>query len=63
MGSADSNTGTMKRNQALIEARAQYVFDLLTQKYGISADRIIVKSEVVKADQKPQMRRAVILSF
>ena len=63
MGSADSNTGTMKRNQALSEARAQYVFDLLTQKYGISADRIIVKSEVVKADQKPQMSRAVILSF
>lgn len=63
MGSADSNTGTMKRNQALSEARAQYVFDLLTQKYGISADRIIVKSEVVKSDQKPQMSRAVILSF
>ena len=63
MGSADSNTGTMKRNVVLSEARSQYVYNLLTQKYGISPDRIIVKSEVVKASQKPEMSRAVILSF
>ena len=63
MGSADSNTGTMKRNQVISKARSEYVFNLLTQKYGISPDRIIVKSEVVKAEQNPQMSRAVILSF
>lgn len=63
MGSADSNTGTMKRNEMLSQARAQYVYDLLTQKYGISPDRILVNSEVVKADEKPEMSRAVILSF
>lgn len=63
MGSADSNTGSAKRNKALSAARSKYVFDLLTQKYGISPDRLVVKSEVVKAGQKPQMSRAVILSF
>ena len=63
MGSADSNTGTMERNQMLSQARSQYVYNLLTQKYGISPDRLVVKSEVVKATEKPEMSRAVILSF
>lgn len=63
MGSADSNTGSTKRNKALSEERSKYVYDLLTQKYGISPERLVVKSEVVKADQKPEMSRAVILSF
>lgn len=63
LGSADSNTGTMKRNQTLSKARAKYVSDLLTDKYGISPDRLIITSEVVKAGQKPEMSRAVILSF
>ena len=63
MGSADSNTGGMKRNKALSEARSKYVCDLLTKKYGVSPDRLVVKSEVVKAGQKPEMRRAVIISF
>jgi outer membrane protein OmpA-like peptidoglycan-associated protein len=63
MGSADSNTGGMKRNKALSQARSKYVCDLLTKKYGISPDRLVVKSEVVKATEKPEMSRAVILSF
>jgi outer membrane protein OmpA-like peptidoglycan-associated protein len=63
MGSADSNTGSMERNQVLSKARSQYVYDLLTQKYGISPDRLVMKSEVVKATEKPEMSRAVILSF
>ena len=63
MGSADSNTGTMKRNKVLSEARSKYVCDLLTKQYGISPDRLVVKSEVVKAGQNPEMSRAVILSF
>lgn len=63
LGSADSNTGSMKRNKNLSQARAQYVCDILTQKYGINPDRLVVKSEVIKADQKPEMSRAVILSF
>jgi outer membrane protein OmpA-like peptidoglycan-associated protein len=63
MGSADSNTGGLKRNKALSQARSKYVCDLLTKKYGISPDRLVVKSEVVKAGQQPEMSRAVIISF
>ena len=63
MGSADSNTGSMNRNKRLSAARAEYISNLLTQTYGITSDRLIVKSEVVKANQKPEMSRAVIISF
>ena len=63
MGSADSNTGTLKRNQHLSEARGKYVFDILTTKYGISPERLTIKSEVVKKDAKPALNRAVIISF
>ena len=63
MGSADGNTGSMKRNQHLSEARGKYVFDLLTTKYGISNERLIVKSEVVQKSAKPELNRAVIISF
>ena len=63
MGSADSNTGTPKVNKKLSEARGQYVFDLLTNRYGISKDRLVVKSEVVKAASDPALDRAVTFSF
>ena len=63
LGSADSNTGSKKRNQDLSQARAKYVCGLLTEKYGLSPDRFVVKSEVVKGGQRPEMSRAVILSF
>ena len=63
MGSADSNTGTEKRNRQLSEARGKYVADMLTAKYGIAKDRLVVKSEVVKAKADPQLDRAVMISF
>ena len=63
MGSADGNTGTAKRNQHLSEARGKYVYDILTTKYGISKERLIVKSEVIKKAAKPELSRAVIISF
>ena len=63
MGSADGNTGTMKRNQHLSEARGKYVFDILTTKYGISPSRLTVKSEVVKKAAQPELSRAVVISF
>jgi outer membrane protein OmpA-like peptidoglycan-associated protein len=63
MGSADGNTGSMRRNQHLSEARGKYVFDILTSKYGISKERLIVKSEVVQKAAKPELNRAVIISF
>ena len=63
MGSADGNTGSMRRNQHLSEARGKYVFDILTTKYGISPERLIIKSEVVKKAPKPELSRAVVISF
>lgn len=63
MGTADSNTGSASRNKQLSEARGKYVFDILTTKYGIAPDRLIVKSEVVKAASKPELSRAVVISF
>ena len=63
MGSADSNTGTQKRNQTLSEARGKYVADLLVSKYGIAKDRLVVKSEVVKAMADPELDRAVRIVF
>ena len=63
MGSSDGNTGTLRRNQHLSEARAKYVFDILTTKYGISPERLTIKSEVVKKAAKPALNRAVIISF
>ncbi|MBR5836859.1 MAG: OmpA family protein [Bacteroidales bacterium] len=63
MGSADSNTGTARRNQYLSEERGKYIVNLLSDKYGIDADRVIVRSEVVKAKSNPDMERAVIISF
>jgi outer membrane protein OmpA-like peptidoglycan-associated protein len=63
MGSADGNTGTMCRNQHLSEARSKYIFDILTTKYGISPERLIIKSEVVKKADKPELSRAVVFTF
>ena len=63
MGSADGNTGTLKRNQHLSEARGKYVFDILTKKYNISPERLTIKSEVVKKAAKPELSRAVVISF
>lgn len=63
MGSADSNTGTAKRNHQLSEARGKYVADILAGKYGISKDRMVVKSEVVKAAADPELDRAVNITF
>lgn len=63
MGSADSNTGTESRNKQLSEARGKYVADILTTKYGVAKDRLVVKSEVVEAKANPELERAVAISF
>lgn len=63
LGTADSNTGTPERNKYLSGARGRYVMDLLTGKYGIDPKRLVLKSEVVKADRKPELSRAVVISF
>ena len=63
LGSADGNTGTQKWNQHLSEARAKYIFDILTTKYGISPDRLTIKAEVVQKATVPELSRAVIFTF
>ena len=63
MGSADSNTGTAKRNQYLSEARGQYIANFLSEKYGIAGSKVVVKNEVVKAAGNPAMDRAAIITF
>ncbi len=63
MGSADGNTGSAKRNAKLSAARGQYIADVLTTKYGISKDKLVIKSEVVKAKTDPELARAVKISF
>jgi outer membrane protein OmpA-like peptidoglycan-associated protein len=63
MGTADSNTGTNKRNEYLSNARGQYIYDILTGQYGISPDRLEVQSEVIKATDNPAYDRAVRITF
>ena len=62
-GTADSTTGTLKRNQYLSKARGEYVMNLLTQKYGISKDRIILNPEVISKPADPSLSRTVTITF
>lgn len=62
-GTADSSTGSPKRNQYLSKARGEYVYGLLTDKYGIDPDRLIVQSDVIGNPSKPELSRAVTISF
>ena len=61
-GSADSATGTARRNQYLSQKRVDYVLNLLSQKYGIEADRFEVRTQVAK-EGTAALNRAVIISF
>ena len=63
IGTADGTTGTMKRNQYLSQARGEYIFKLLTEKYGISPDRLVVESEVVAKPSDPALTRSVVIKF
>ena len=62
-GTADGTTGTLKRNQYLSKARGEYVMNLLTQKYGIDKDRIVLHPEVVTKPADPALSRTVTISF
>ena len=63
LGTADSTTGTIKRNEYLSKARGEYVYNLLVKKYGISPGRLIVDSEVVQSPHDPALSRAVVIKF
>lgn len=62
-GTADSTTGTLKRNQYLSKARGEYVMNLLVQKYGISKDRIVLDPEVISKPSQPALSRTVTITF
>ena len=62
-GSADSTTGTMKRNDYLSKARGEYIYNLLTEKYGIDGSRLNVQSKVIAKPSNPALSRAVTISF
>ena len=62
-GCADKQTGTAKRNQQLSEQRVNYVYDLMVNKYGVSADRLEVRA-VGSTDNRyssPVLNRVVII--
>ena len=63
LGTADGNTGSHKRNMALSESRAKYVYDILTEKYGIAPERLFIKAEVTEKVELPEFSRAVFISF
>lgn len=62
-GTADSNTGTEKRNDYLSSARGQYIYDILTQLYGICPERLVVQNEIVRSSGDPAFDRAVTITF
>ena len=61
-GSADKKTGTSKRNQYLCEKRAEYLKNLLVEKYGIDATDFKVNTNIA-TEGDAALGRAVIISF
>lgn len=61
-GSADSKTGSKKRNQQLCDKRAEYLYNLLVNNYGLSGDNLVVKSCIdANTDASAELNRAVII--
>ena len=61
-GSADKKTGTSRRNQYLCEKRAEYLKNLLAEKYGIDATDFKVNTNIA-TEGDAALSRAVIISF
>jgi len=61
-GSADKKTGTAKRNQYLCEKRAEYLKNLMVEKYGIDASDFAVRT-VIATEGDASLSRAVVVSF
>lgn len=62
VGSADSATGTEKRNSELAQNRANTVKDILVSEYGISEDRIKV-STAFDTNDVAEASRAVVVTL
>ena len=61
-GTADKKTGTTKRNSALSQQRADYVKNLMAEKYGIDVSQFEVRT-LLPTDGDASLNRAVIISF
>lgn len=62
-GYADKQTGSKKRNQQLSEQRVQYIYDLLTNKYNVPAERLIIKAVGSENNrfEDPVLNRSVVI--
>ena len=63
LGTADSTTGSMQRNEHLSKARGEYIYNLLTGKYGITPGRLVMQSEVIPHPADSAMARSVVIKF
>ena len=63
LGTADSTTGSMQRNEHLSKVRGEYIYNLLTGKYGITPGRLVMQSEVIPHPADPAMARSVVIKF
>jgi outer membrane protein OmpA-like peptidoglycan-associated protein len=63
LGSADSATGSEKRNMQLSQQRANAVYDALVNKFGVDPDQleVIAKGEENEPFDKPVLNRVVVL--
>ena len=61
-GSADKKTGTTRRNQYLCQKRAEYLQNLLSEKYGIDASSFKVNTNIA-TEGDAALGRAVVISF
>ena len=63
IGSADKQTGSAKRNQQLSEMRAQAVYDVLVNKFGVNKNQlqIIAKGSQIEPFDQPALNRVTII--
>ena len=61
-GNADKKTGSSRRNKYLSEKRAQYLQNLLSEKYGIDASSFEVRTNIV-TEGDAALGRSVVISF
>ena len=61
-GSADKKTGSTKRNNYLCQKRAEYLMNLMVEKYGIDASSFEVRT-LIAVDGDASLSRAVVVSF
>ena len=62
VGSADTSTGTEKRNTELATGRANTVKDILVKEYGISEDRIFIRT-AFDTNSDAEASRAVVITL